>query len=152
MRARYALLPVGSLRAHEEVDPDDVRKLAQVLRTQAVLAEPIWVAGEYDVILNGHHRYAALQRLGTRYVPAWILDYFSRDVVLDRWSPGPPISKQEVVDRARAGRLFPPKTTRHSLRFELAPHPTTLAELYVDGRQSRGRRPAPDEAGSSDGT
>jgi hypothetical protein len=54
MAARYLLLPVGSLHAHEAVDLDDVGKLVEVLRTAGVLAEPIWVADGFDVILNGH--------------------------------------------------------------------------------------------------
>lgn len=152
MRPRYSLLPVGSLHAHEEVEVEDVRSLAEELRAEGILTEPIWVASEYDVILNGHHRYAALERLGTRYVPAWLLDYFTDDVRLSRWDPGPPITKQEVVDRARSGRLFPPKTTRHSLAFKLPARPTTLSDLYEDGHHSRGRRPSREDAWSSDGT
>jgi L-serine kinase (ADP) len=67
--------------------------------------------------------------LGAERVPAWVLDYESDLVRLERWHPGPPISKSEVVRRAEEGRLFPPKTTRHRLLLDLPARPTPLAEL-----------------------
>ena len=99
---------------------------------------PIWVARGTDVILNGHHRTAALRALGALRVPAWVIDYESDLVRIDRWTPGPPISKAEVVRRAREGALFPPQTTRHTLARDLPWRSTPLAEL-LDGE----RRPKP---------
>ncbi|HEV2429179.1 MAG TPA: ParB N-terminal domain-containing protein [Thermoplasmata archaeon] len=145
----FELLRASDLRIHEEIDPSAVASLAERIRAEGVVREPIWVARGSGVILNGHHRFAALQRLGAERIPAWVVDYTSTEVVLDRWNEGPPIAKSEVVDRARSGRPFPPKTTRHTILFALPPHPTALAELLdgaPPGGEARSRARAPREA------
>ncbi|MGA8303276.1 MAG: ParB N-terminal domain-containing protein [Thermoplasmata archaeon] len=135
--AEFALLPLAALRAHEQVVPSKVRHLETELRRTQVFEDPIWVARGSDVILNGHHRVAALRRLGAVRVPAWVIDYESDLLRVDRWNPGPPIPKPEVVRRARAGELFPPQTTRHRLSFDLPHHPTPLADLMGGDRSTR---------------
>ncbi len=134
----FALLPLARLHAHEQVVPEKVRALAAELRRTGTFVDPIWVARGTDVILNGHHRTAALRRLGAERIPAWLIDYDGALVQIDRWTPGPPITKSEVVRRAQEGALFPPQTTRHRLAIELPAHPTPLAELLAPDR-----RPAP---------
>ncbi|HTP53804.1 MAG TPA: ParB N-terminal domain-containing protein [Thermoplasmata archaeon] len=129
LKARFALVPLAELRAHEEIEEADLPRLVDEIRSLGSLAYPIWVAEGSHVILNGHHRVAALRRLGAARAPAWLVDYHSPAVHVDRWSPGPPISKHEVERRARDGLLFPPKTTKHLLDLDLGERPTPLAEL-----------------------
>lgn len=134
---KFRLLPVASLHPHERVDEADVEHLVSEIRSLGLVREPIWVARGDDVILNGHHRYAALRKLGVRWVPAWVIEYTDPAMELLRWSPGPPLEKAEVVRRARVGSLFPPKTSRHVWHGPPpAPHPTTLAELQAEGPES----------------
>lgn len=130
---RFALLPIGELRVHEEVRTGNLAELAERIERDGRILEPILVAKDGYVILDGHHRYAALRKLGARRVPAWIVDYDRPDIVLDRWEPGPPIAKSEVVERARKGTPFPPKTTRHRVSLKLPSRPTPLRELREDG-------------------
>jgi len=127
--AEFALLPLNELRAHERIDESNIADLVALLRRTQLLSDPIWVSRGTSVILNGHHRVEALRRLGAERVPAWVLDYESDLVHLERWHPGPPISKGEVVRRAQEGRLFPPKTTRHRLLLDLPARPTPLSAL-----------------------
>ncbi len=127
--AEYALLPLADLKAHERIEEANVLDLVALLRRTQVVSDPIWVSRESLVILNGHHRVEALRRVGAEKVPAWVLDYESELVHLERWHPGPPIAKREVIRRATEGRLFPPKTTRHRLLLDLPARPTRLAEL-----------------------
>lgn len=142
-RPRFALVLVARLRAHEEIDPAKVEELVDEFRRSGVFLDPIWVARGTDVILNGHHRVAAARRLGATRVPAWVVDYDDRDVSLDRWQPGPALSKQEVVARARQGKLFPPKTTRHRIALPTPPRPTPIARLLPRPRaQRRGSKPS----------
>ena len=131
----FRLLPISRLRGHEEIDEEAVQELLRTLRTDGVFSEPIWVARGSFTVLNGHHRVEALRRLGARQVPAWVVDYESDLVCLVPWRPDTPVEKSEVVRRARAGELYPPKTTRHRITRELPAHPVPLAELL--------ERPAP---------
>jgi L-serine kinase (ADP) len=130
-RIVFALVPIDSLRAHEKIVRAKVRELAKELRESGVFVEPIWVAEGSCVILNGHHRTAALRLLGAKEIPAWVVDYASDAVRLARWRAGPPISKEEVVRRGTEGRLFPPRTTRHILEAPLPRRPTPLDKLGV---------------------
>jgi len=128
-RVQFALLPLSVLKGHERIDEESLLDLIAHIRRSRVLSDPIWVAQGSSVILNGHHRVEALRRLGAERVPAWVLDYDSELVHLERWHAGPPIAKSEVVRRAEEGRPFPPKTTRHRLLFDLPARPTPLSEL-----------------------
>jgi hypothetical protein len=129
MEVTYELYPVERLRPHEATDPSHVEELARAIEESGAVQEPIWVARGCEVILNGHHRYAALLRLGAVRVPVWLLEYEAPEIRLDRWSPGPPITKEEVVARARANHLFAIQTTRHTVDVPLPSRPTPLAKL-----------------------
>lgn len=138
----FRLLPVASLHPHEQVDEEDVAHLTEEIRARGLVREPIWVSEPEGVILNGHHRYAALRRLGVRWIPAWVVDYADPEMELARWNAGPPLDKAEVIRSARSGKLFPPKTSRHIWHGPTpAPHPTTLAELHAE---------APDDGSGSE--
>lgn len=125
----FALVPIDRLRGHEEYDPRKVDELVAKMRSSGTFDEPIWVARDSLVILNGHHRVEALRRLGARRAAAWLFDYHTDAVDLEPWRPGPPIAKEEVVRRAARGEPFPPKTTRHRLRIVLPPRSVALTEL-----------------------
>jgi hypothetical protein len=130
---RFELLPVSALRIHEEIGPGEVDALVERIRHDGRVEEPILVARGALVILNGHHRYAALQRLGATRVPAWVVNYQTHEIELDRWKPGPTITKEEVLERGRTGRPFPPKTTKHRVALDLPHHPTPLGTLMPSG-------------------
>lgn len=130
----YALLPVEQLREHEEVDPDGVARLQVALVAEGIVREPVLVARGSFVILNGHHRYAALRRLGARRIPVFLIDYAGGPIRLLRWSPGPELHKSDVIRMAAEGRRYPPKTTRHLLDIEVPSHPTSLSELGIPPR------------------
>ncbi len=122
----FAIYPLEELREHEEIETARVEEVRRDIERRRVVDEPVLVARGSLVVLIGHHRFAALRALGAARVPVYLVDYENGSVLLDRWSPGPPISKAEVVRRAAEGRLFPPKTTRHRLSFTLPPRPTSL--------------------------
>lgn len=135
----FRLVRISDLLEHEEIDPRKVDQLVEEIRRTNVVADPIWVAAGSGIILNGHHRVAALRRLGAEKVPAWILEYRSPDVRLERWGEGPPIAKAEVERRAATGELFPPKTTRHFVGSGLAERTTPLRELLHASSKARRR-------------
>ncbi len=152
----FRLVPIEDLREHEQIEPHRVDELVDDIQRTKVVADPIWVAAGSCVILNGHHRVAALRRLGARRVPAWVMEYYSPDVKLDRWGEGPPIPKEEVERRAADGELFPPKTTRHSVVVGLDERTTPLGDLMPSPTARRKSQPrasrSPRGAGASEGT
>jgi hypothetical protein len=138
----FELVAARRLRIHEQVDPGLVDFLERAIEAEGVLWDPIWVARSngFDVVLNGHHRFRALTRLGARWIPAYVFDYADPAVKLDRWGEGPPVTKAEVLRRAKRGDPFPPKTTRHTILVELPKHPTRVEDLRAPPRGSHPRR------------
>ncbi|MGI0053909.1 MAG: hypothetical protein ACRECR_06635, partial [Thermoplasmata archaeon] len=128
----FELVELDRLRVHEEIDAPDRDGLVERLRREGRVQEPIWVARGSLLVLNGHHRLSALRALGARRAPAWMFDYDDPRIHLGRWGEGPELTKEMVLRRARSGRPFPAKTTRHTVDFELPPHPTPLSELLTE--------------------
>jgi hypothetical protein len=133
----FRLIRLEDLLEHEEIEPHKVDELVEDIRKTKVVADPIWVAAGSGVILNGHHRVAALRRLGADRVPAWVIEYYSPDVKVERWTEGPPIPKSEVEQRAAEKKLFPPKTTRHVLLNGFEDRMTPLRELMEPSPKAR---------------
>jgi L-serine kinase (ADP) len=149
---RFRLIPLADLLPHEQIHGPVVRELADHIRRVGVVEDPIWVAVGSNVIINGHHRVAALRSLGAERAPAWMIPYESSMIRLERWQKGPPIAHEEVVRRATHNELYSPKTTRHVLVVDLPRRPTPLARLFgpaparakaAGHRRASGRSPAP---------
>ncbi len=115
--------------------------IALILDAQA-WTQPICVERETLAVLDGHHRLAAAIQLGLTRIPCRTYDYAT--VPLASWRPEIEPTRDEVLHRALTGRLYPPKTTRHT--FTRAPDAAVgLARLVGPGGAppSRGR---PDSA------
>lgn len=125
------LVPIERLRSHEGLDPKLVAEIRESIGREGVLLEPILVERRHDVILNGHHRVAALRELGCRRVPAYVVDYFDARIELTLWRHADvdSVTKEDVIERALRGNLFPPKTTRHIVHFALRVVATPLESL-----------------------
>jgi SAM-dependent methyltransferase len=120
-------IEIERLRDHEEVEPDRVAQLArEIKRTRRM--QPILVEQRYHVVLDGHHRKAALRLLGLTKIPCLRVHY--AQVGLASWRDLP-VTKEEVIARALTGRKFPPKTTRHLYALDLPE-----VELSLSGRRS----------------
>lgn len=134
--------PVDQILVHERCDALRVDMVMRQMRRMGVCEAPLWVDRSTHVLLDGHHRLAALRQLGAKRVPVWVFDYQDDSVIsLGRWSAGPAIGREEVVRRARAGELYPPKTTRHTVHVTLPAHPVPLSEALA----------APSAAGATPG-
>lgn len=103
-------IAIHRLLPHEEVSHNHVIKLVEDIRQMDII-NPILVEKNHMVILDGHHRFAAAKILGLSEVPAHLVDYDSVELLF--WKDGAQYTKQEVIERAQKGILFPCKTTRH---------------------------------------
>lgn len=129
--ARFELLDVGLLHCHEQIQPDLLERTMDEIREDGYVKRPILVADEHFVILDGHHRFAALKALGCRRIPAYVIDYFSDIIDLKTWPDAvvQEVRKDEVIRRGLANDPFPPKTTRHILKIKLPDVFTDLEDL-----------------------
>ena len=131
MRAVLEILEIDDLRPHERTREELLATLLAEIERDGVLKLPVLVERAHHVILDGHHRYEALRRLGCRRIPAYVVDYESEEIALATW-PGAVVAhvtKAEVVAHGVEGDLFPPKTTRHLLKEKLPESPVRLRDL-----------------------
>ena len=110
---KHALVNINELRPHEEIDEKHLEELLEEIVRDGILKKPVVADRETLVVIDGHHRVEALKRIGASKIPVVLVDYGDPKIVVKSWNGSPPPSKDEVVERALKGRLFPPKTTRH---------------------------------------
>lgn len=120
-QARYAIVELARLRPHEQTRPPLLESLVAQIRADGCLRKPILVEEEHLVILDGHHRAAALRVLGCTRIPVYLLDYDDPAIGLTTWPEAvvATVTKEEVVARGIKGDLFPSKTTRHKIALEV---------------------------------
>lgn len=123
----FALIDARALLAHEQVEESHVFELVSELRSDGELRCPVIVDRNSFVILDGHHRVKALAHLGCRLVPAYLLDYMDDEAItVSPRRENLPVDKRRVVEAARKGVLFPPRSSRHKLIHEPGERPVPL--------------------------
>ena len=127
-----ATMPLSWLKAHEQyVEARVVELLERFTRTGCV-DYAVVVDRQTGTIIDGHHRYEALRRLGAAQVPVHLVDYLDPAITVRSWREDERApTKQEVVERAAKGLLYPPKTTRHDFVRVLDPVDAPLAALMA---------------------
>jgi len=118
MKTSVVLLPINQLKNHEAVYQGQVRKLVREISRDGCLKNPVVADKKTKVLLDGHHRVAALKKLGVRKAPVFLVDYKSRriKVYLRRKELMADLIKEAVVKVGLSDRVFPYKTTRHLLK------------------------------------
>jgi hypothetical protein len=110
------LFELDELKPHEDVDPSRVARLKARIETDGMLKLAIAVDVCTRVILDGHHRLAVLRQIGCKRIPVTFVDYSSPLIeVISR--KGLPLTKSEIIQAGLRGRLYPPKTSKHMVRF-----------------------------------
>lgn len=103
------LIDVDKLIPHEEIVEGRLKDLMDQMIREGVVDMPIVVApipgSDLYLIVDGHHRWAAIKELGYRFVPCVIIDYFSSDVKLKTWYPAIIGSINELLSELRRAVL-----------------------------------------------
>jgi len=91
-RVTPTLLKIDDLLPHEEIIHERLNALLDMILElgavdMPIIAAPIPGTSKY-LIVDGHHRWAALRKLGARKVPAILINYFSPEVRVYTWYPG----------------------------------------------------------------
>ena len=129
------LVPIAWLRPHEEVKPRNVDTLHEMTLRWSAYTKPLLVDCETGTILDGHHRYHVGIRIGLSRLPVIKVNYLSDEgIELDLWpaSTLESLTKQQVIDMALSGDVYPPKTSRHRFSDHLPPIAVPLDLLRID--------------------
>lgn len=123
------LIVTEHILPNEEHDEARLREVLASIERCGRWTAPIALERDSFAVMDGHHRLAAARRLALARVPCVLLDYEQVAVVARR--PGFRVDGAEIVARARARSLYPPKTTRHVFA---RPLPVCNVELAALGR------------------
>jgi len=129
------LVPIVWLKPHEEVKPRNVDTLHEMTLRWSAYTKPLLVDRNTGAILDGHHRYHVGIRIGLSRLPVIKVDYLSDDGIdLDIWpaSDLESLTKQQVIEMALSGEVFPPKTSRHRFSDHMPPIAVPLDLLRID--------------------
>jgi hypothetical protein len=117
---------VDLIRPNECHHPEHAMALADTILREQLWRIPIALERNSLAVMDGHHRVEAARMLRLKYIPCLLLDYDQVQVSASRQSYV--VTPQEIVRRAKAGELYPPKTTHH--RFP-SPLPTCNISLLL---------------------
>jgi hypothetical protein len=126
------LVPVEWLKPHEEIKVKPRDKLLDMTNRWGGFTKPILVDTHTGALLDGHHRLSVAKELGLKLIPAICLDYLNSELIsLELWPNAniESIDKAEVVEMCLGNELYPPKTTKHVVIYDLPPILVTLEEL-----------------------
>ena len=129
------LVSITWLKPHEEVKPKNVDILHEMTLRWNAYTKPLLVDRESGAILDGHHRYEVGLRIGLSRVPVILVDYLDDDgIEVDVWpaSGRDSLDKQEIIEMALSGEVFPPKTSRHRFSDHMPPIAVPLDILRID--------------------
>lgn len=129
---RFEIVDIGWLKPHEEIKPGRLEEMIFKIKNRSIFHKPILVDLETGTILDGHHRYNASLTLGFSKIPAMLIDYLNDSTIsVDVWPNCgiETITKQDVLNMAQSGNVYPPKTSKHELNFELKKIEVPISEL-----------------------
>jgi len=126
------LVDINWLKAHEEVHPKKVIELFEMTLRWGGYTKPLLLDRKTGTILDGHHRFEVGKKLKLKLIPAIVTDYFEDErITVTTWpnSEIKKIGKEDVIEMALSGKLYPPKTSKHSLSEYLPPIMIKLEDL-----------------------
>lgn len=112
------LVKLDELKSHEEVDSTRLMNLKEEIRSDGILKVAIAVNKKRNIIVDGHHRVAALKELGCAKTPVVFVDYNSPDIEVYSFRNGVHVTKEDVIKAGLGLKKLPPKTSKHMIRID----------------------------------
>ncbi len=119
---------LDELREHENFDPAHLEELLAEIKRDGCLKRPIIVDSGTKVILDGHHRYNCMKRLGKTHIPVYFVDYWRPEIEVLPWDNKPPVTKEKVIEAGLTGKKLPSKSSRHMVRIKSELYHITFIE------------------------
>lgn len=125
---QIVFMSIDQLRHIEDFDQDRVNWLAEKIAREGVWTQPLCVATEMGLIMDGQHRYEAAKKLMLQKVPVVLFNYASVPI----WSLRPEtheVSHSLLFDKIQAGSIYPYKTVKHQFPASITECNIPLSEL-----------------------
>lgn len=123
-------IAVSELKPHEHIVEQHVDEIFHQIKESMQIVTPILIDAKTKVILDGHHRYAAVKKLQLTKIPCACVDYLNDEIIaVYPRRTNIPVSKKIVIAAALQGRIMPHKSTRHEIKTVFETQPTPLYKL-----------------------
>nr|MBI1231932.1 hypothetical protein [Cytophagales bacterium] len=123
-------MALSDIRPTEEIIESHLEAIKASIKSGGYITTALCVEEDTGVLMDGHHRFRALQALGYTYAPVLRLSYDDVEVINNL--QGRKMDPQEIIDRGMEGLLYPPKTTKHIFSMDLSCY-IPLTSLGADG-------------------
>lgn len=105
---------IKDLKPHENIINKNLNGIIDYTVRNRQIPFPILIDRHTGVILDGHHRFNALEILKWDLVQCYTVNYLSeKNIQVKSGVTGMNITKLDVIKAGMAGKLFSPKSTRH---------------------------------------
>jgi len=106
------LIDITKVVPHEKIISKKSSTLSSFLKSfnDYIIISSILCCSKSMVIIDGHHRYFTLKKLGFKKIPVTKIDYESTQI---KTGISETYSKQEIIEKAYSGELMEPKSTSH---------------------------------------
>lgn len=114
---KISYIDINKLKPHEKISKKRLENLSLELIKDGFLKKPLIVENKKFIILDGHHRFYLLKKLGVKKVPCYIVDYDKIAVFPRRKKFKEVDLKKLVYETVLKNKLLPYKTTKHLVKF-----------------------------------
>ena len=106
------LIDVDLILPHEKIIKKNTSSIINFLKSfdDHIVLSSILCCSKSMVIIDGHHRYYSLKKLGFKKIPVTKLDYFSKEI---KNSLDHKHSKNQIIEHGINGELMETKSTNH---------------------------------------
>ncbi|MGY8945855.1 MAG: hypothetical protein ACKVJS_02235 [Flavobacteriales bacterium] len=106
------LIDVDLIFPHEKIIEKNTSTISNFLKSfnDHIILSSILCCSKSMVIIDGHHRYFSLKKLGFKKIPVTKINYFSDDI---KTSIDQKYSKDQIIEHGINGDLMEPKSTNH---------------------------------------
>ena len=108
------LTNTDNLKPHEHTDPKKIHEVKKSIINEGI-KYPIVADKKTNIILDGHHRHNIFKKLKIQNIPVFYVNYMDNKIILGSWNSRK-LTKQDVINNATSGKLYPIKTTKHMLK------------------------------------
>lgn len=110
----FKWIPQEEIRCHEEYIEERHNALYNYLiAIDSPIVPCILIDSKTKTIIDGHHRFSVMKKLGWKHVPCLLLDYDAEEIITH---PTKSIEKSAVIKAGVEGVYLPPKTTQHMIK------------------------------------
>ncbi len=120
------LINPKKLNPIEEFDDNRVNWLLNKIKEEKKWKQPIVIAIEHNLVMDGHHRLEVALRLNCKKVPCYIFSY--KDIKPYSLREDILVNSNLIIDNFLNSVLFPYKTAKHELNLPYF-NPVDIEEL-----------------------